>query len=412
MKISELKDMIKKAVKETSSTGGTATATAGIGEQYFAQVRTKKNSKKDPSGFTPAPSIPNRKSKAMDYKKIFEDEEERILTGGIPFKKETGEDYHKITITEPLPDDVKDRMIRKFLNAEWDAKPNNAGGITAVKKIFENSNTVPIQRAELITKLQPLKDLPLKYKVSDDDIRSLAFVATKAEIMKIWKNLGTLGVQDYFDPPLDDSEFSGKGTWVINAQEALDNGLILSSIKEDENLEEAYVPDNVKAFAKRKGVTSLVNKVAGWAEKAGKRVVGGTAIGKNYGTLILDLTHHGSEVYIDIDEETIEVKGQEVYDYKSFVNALGSQDKTINENYAQFRNQTSQRNGPEQLHKAVQEIKRKLHEVNRLLEYTEKLKSEISETSGEVKYKVHTERALEQITEMIKQTYIKSKKLK
>ena len=143
----------------------------------------------------------------------------------------------------------------------------------------------------------------------------------------------------------------------------------------------------------------------------GKRIVGGTAIGKNYDTLILDLTYQGGEIYIDCNTEEIEVKGEPVSDYISFVSAA-EENETLNENYARFRNQTSKRNGPEQLHKAVQEIKKKLYEVNRLLEYTEKLKSEISEISGEVKYKVHTERALEQITEMIKQTYIKSKKLK
>ena len=38
----------------------------------------------------------------------------------------------------------------------------------------------------------------------------------------------------------------------------------------DEELTEAYVPSNIKDFAKRKGVSSLVNKVAGWAEKVGK----------------------------------------------------------------------------------------------------------------------------------------------
>jgi hypothetical protein len=58
---------------------------------------------------------------------------------------------------------------------------------------------------------------------------------------------------------------------------------------DETTLEEAYVPDNIKSFAKRKGVSALVNKAAGWAEKVGKRITGGTAIGKNYDTLILDM---------------------------------------------------------------------------------------------------------------------------
>lgn len=86
--------------------------------------------------------------------------------------------------------------------------------------------------------------------------------------------------------------------------------------------------------------------------------------------------------------------------------------KAINENYARFRNETSKRTAPEQLHKASKAIKSKLEEVSKLIEYTNQLRSEISENAGDVKYMKHTERTLEQISEMIKQIYIKSKKLK
>lgn len=84
----------------------------------------------------------------------------------------------------------------------------------------------------------------------------------------------------------------------------------------------------------------------------------------------------------------------------------------INENYSQFRNKTSKREAPEQLHKAVKEIKKKLEEVDKLVEYTHRLRSEVSEGEGEPKYNRHTTRVLEQIQEMIKHTYIKAKKLK
>jgi hypothetical protein len=86
----------------------------------------------------------------------------------------------------------------------------------------------------------------------------------------------------------------------------------------DENmLDEAYVPDNIKKFAKQRGVSSLVNKAAGWAEKVGKRITGGTAIGKNYSTLILDMGYQTSDIYINTDNETIELYGEE--DRKSVV---------------------------------------------------------------------------------------------
>jgi hypothetical protein len=61
--------------------------------------------------------------------------------------------------------------------------------------------------------------------------------------------------------------------WKWNADEDL-----YTKVNEGE-LTEAFVPSNIKEFAKRKGVSSLVNKVAGWAEKVGKGIRGGTAIG-------------------------------------------------------------------------------------------------------------------------------------
>jgi hypothetical protein len=101
-----------------------------------------------------------------------------------------------------------------------------------------------------------------------------------------------------------------------------------SSIQEDEINEAAYVPENVAKFAKRKGVSALVNKVAGWAEKAGKGITGGTAIGKNYDTLILDLRHQDGAIYIDISEGTIELYGEPVNSAKSFAKALEANDQS------------------------------------------------------------------------------------
>jgi len=84
--------------------------------------------------------------------------------------------------------------------------------------------------------------------------------------------------------------------------------------------EAAYVPYNIMDFAKNKGsyAVALVKKAATWAEKSGKRISGGTAIGKNYSTIILDMKHQGAEIYINLDNETIELFGEEVYDAKSF----------------------------------------------------------------------------------------------
>ncbi len=84
------------------------------------------------------------------------------------------------------------------------------------------------------------------------------------------------------------------------------------------------VPSNIQDFANRKGADAkrLVRQVDGWAKKIGKRIVGGTAIGKNYDTLVLDLTHQGGEIYINLRDESIEVQGEPVETFKEFEMAV------------------------------------------------------------------------------------------
>ena len=92
-------------------------------------------------------------------------------------------------------------------------------------------------------------------------------------------------------------------------------------------LDEAYVPDNIKKFAKQRGVSSLVNKAAGWAEKVGKGIRGGTAIGKNYSTLILDLGYQTTDIYINTENETIELYGEEVNSFPEFKKVYDAHNK-------------------------------------------------------------------------------------
>ena len=110
---------------------------------------------------------------------------------------------------------------------------------------------------------------------------------------------------------------------------------IIGSAEEidEAELTEAYVPSNIKEFAKRKGVTSLVNKVAGWAEKVGKGIRGGTAIGYNYSTLVLDMTYQGSEIRINTNDDTVTLYDEPVYSFNDFKQVyLDNQD--IEENVA------------------------------------------------------------------------------
>ena len=111
---------------------------------------------------------------------------------------------------------------------------------------------------------------------------------------------------------------------ISGEEKELDKVRDIFAIKESVINEAASVPSNIMDFTKRKGsyATALVKKAATWAEKAGKRISGGTAIGKNYSTIILDMKHQGSEIYINLDKETIKLFGEEVTDAKSFQKVL------------------------------------------------------------------------------------------
>ncbi|MBM3204041.1 hypothetical protein FJZ55_09090 [Candidatus Woesearchaeota archaeon] len=69
------------------------------------------------------------------------------------------------------------------------------------------------------------------------------------------------------------------------------------------------------------------------------------------------------------------------------------------------------RSKPDQFHQAVKQIKQKMNEINRIFEYVDRLKSELSE-GEDLKYKKYTENAFQQIKESAKKLFLKSTKLK
>jgi hypothetical protein len=68
--------------------------------------------------------------------------------------------------------------------------------------------------------------------------------------------------------------------------------------------------------------------------------------------------------------------------------------------YKQFKSEVKYRTKAEQLHKAMREVKRKLSEIDRIVEYTTRMKQELSEGDG-VQYWARTEKAVANIAEMV-----------
>jgi hypothetical protein len=83
----------------------------------------------------------------------------------------------------------------------------------------------------------------------------------------------------------------------------------------------------------------------------------------------------------------------------------------VNENYSRFKKQTSTRSTEEQMHQAMKEVNKKLEEAGKLLQYTERLKTEIT-TLQELKSKKRTTDLSNKMQKKIAEVYSLSKKIK
>lgn len=95
---------------------------------------------------------------------------------------------------------------------------------------------------------------------------------------------------------------------------------------------------------------------------------------------------------------------------ESLINIV--KEELLNEvTYHKFKNEVKFRTKNEQLHKAIREVKRKLQEIDRIVEYTSRMKQELSEGEEGLKYWKKTESNIATISEMVNHLNNKIKNL-
>ena len=80
--------------------------------------------------------------------------------------------------------------------------------------------------------------------------------------------------------------------------------------------------------------------------------------------------------------------------------------------YSQFKKETATRSKPDQMHEAAKMIQNKLHEIEKLLEFTSQMRSELSEGEQTLEYKHNTKKVFEKIHSKVVEVYTKVKGLK
>lgn len=95
----------------------------------------------------------------------------------------------------------------------------------------------------------------------------------------------------------------------------------MQDIKKGYSANKVILPSNIKEFLDRDGRQEqklAANKANKWLHSiCGRSFSGGTAVGKHYDTLILDISYQGSDVYISVDGE-IRLNGKTVTTKKEF----------------------------------------------------------------------------------------------
>jgi hypothetical protein len=305
--------LVKKKTNEMSGTGGSASATSGTGAQYaapkaFPRVAADYNKT---FGTHFAPSIPNRPSKAITYKEIWEGKfqigTDTKTDSGVYFEPETGAFYINVVDgagnrTNKLKVNTIDDVLAQFPNWKWTEK----GKAEFSDSLDENTDEADYDSATTGGEgLQTQNPLPVK-----------------------------------------------EGTWKIGS------------------------PDDIRNFIK------IVNQI----KDKFYNVVG------------------DDEVFDGLDRAAS--RAEELIQLKNMDNPLIREAR-----YSEFKKMTQVRTPGEQLHRAIREIRRKIDEINKLVSYTEKMKTEMKSDVSEVNYLKRTKEALAKISARIQETSNKIKRL-
>jgi hypothetical protein len=108
------------------------------------------------------------------------------------------------------------------------------------------------------------------------------------------------------------------------------------------------------------------------------------------------------------------IKGDDYYKNESMKESLLKiiEQELLNEvTYGKFKKDVKFRTKSEQLHKAIREVKRKLAEIDRIVEYTSRMKQELSEGEEGIKYWKATQKNVATISEMVNHLNNKIKNL-
>ena len=373
---------VKGLKKEMSTTGTGASFAPGIGGQYTTSKAFKKKRNEDWSKLrqgqlglaktpdvkkqikvsepflTPSPSIPNRKSKAIDYVQLW---------------GEAKEHYQKYLKYNPIKD-MTDSQAWAGDNTGIDMDSLDAANVLELAKFADKKNKLKIGDVDV-------KD-GVKYTVSDID-KTTGAIQWKVDYIPNFEKVF--------------NEFKELRSFLNTIAKKTDDEKIDSINDDIRTLFNRYrthvrneYPDAYKRVFNENITNENLDKVAGGIPY---KIENGNAI-----------------ISMPLPDDTKEriIKRAKANGYSAKPNIGGGVTifkevkNELNEvRYSRFKKEAKLRTPTEQIHRAVKEIRQRMNEMLKIVGHTERMKSELKQSNEGMSYLKRTRNALSNISEKL-----------
>ena len=373
---------VKGLKKEMSTTGTGASFAPGIGGQYATSKAFKKKRNEDWSKLrqgqlglaktpdvkkqikvsepflTPSPSIPNRKSKAIDYVQLW---------------GEAKEHYQKYLKYNPIKD-MTDSQAWAGDNTGIDMDSLDAANVLELAKFADKKNKLKIGDVDV-------KD-GVKYTVSDID-----------------KTTGAIQWKVDYIPNFEK---------VFNEFKELRSFLnTLAKKTDDEKIDN--INDDVRTLFNRYR-THVRNEYPDAYKRAFNENITNENLDKVAGGIPYKIENGNAIISMPLPDDTKEriIKRAKANGYSAKPNMGGGVTifkevkNELNEvRYSRFKKEAKLRTPTEQIHRAVKEIRQRMNEMLKIVGHTERMKSELKQSNEGMSYLKRTRNALSNISEKL-----------
>ena len=446
---------IKGIKKEMSTTGTGASFAPGIGAQYAtAKAFKKKKTEEGPNWSklrqgqlgiaktspvskqvdvsepftTLSPSIPNRKSKAIDYVKLFEKSIDQYLAG---INSQADKKYKK---WNPVTD-FTDSQANAGDNTGYDMDTQDAASVSELAKFSDKSNKLKIGDTDV--------EKGVKYTVTDIDKTTgaiqwkidyvPAYDTVYKEFEELRSTLNTLAVKTD-DTTIDNlsdeirnefnryrthirknypdayKKFRANENLVYKQPEGLDKvaGGIPYRIENGKAIISLDLPDDVKERiikrAKENGYSAQPNMGGGVTITLKKGMNERLGVSKDKINNIVKFVGavNFTQMIISLRDENVQDEIVSAFE-DQYPAVMDKRDDLQEVRYSRFKKEAKLRTPTEQIHRAVREIRQRMNEMLKIVGHTERMKNELKQSNEGMSYLKRTKNALGSISEKLQE---------